>query len=124
MTNYNFFGSHKYLIVPLIEMDVESFAKENLSSNKLKVFEFTDPQKFGDYIMADFIYELAEKCNAEWLDDYESQILYPNTLSTAIAIVSKAIKQKKNASFVDYLEKTKEMMELALSLNTFIDFSF
>lgn len=124
MENYNFFGSHKYIIVPLIKMDEETYGNEDVTSSNLKVYEFTDPQKFGKYIMADFINEIAEKCNAEWLDDFESQILYLDKLPLAIEIIQKAIKQKKNASFIDYLKITKEMMELALSLGTFIEFSF
>lgn len=124
MEEYSFFGSHKYIIVPLIKMNEDTYVKEKLSSPRLKVIEFTDPLKFGKYIMADFIYEISEKCDAEWLDDYESQIIYPNKLPTAIKIISKAIKQKKNTLFVDYLKETKEMMELALSLNTFINFAF
>lgn len=124
MEKYNFFGSHKYLIVPLIKMDEDSYAKEELSSSRLKVVEFNDSEKFGKYIMADFIFEISKNCDAEWLDDFESQIIYPDKLPTAIEIVSKAIKQKKNFSFVDYLKVTKEMMELALSLDTFINFAF
>lgn len=124
MKEYSFFGSHKRIVVPLIKMDEDTYAKEKFSSSRLKVVEFTDPKKFSKYIMADFIFEIVEKCDAEWLDDFESQIIYPDKLPIAIEIVSKAIKQKKNVSFVDYLEVTKEMMELAMSLNTFINFIF
>lgn len=124
MKEYQFFGSHKYIVVPLCKMDEDEFIKEPTSSPRLKVIEFTDPKKYGKYIMADSIFEIVEKCDAEWLDDFESQILYPDKLPTAIEIVSKAIKLKKNASFVDYLEQTKEMMELALSLGTLIEFAF
>lgn len=105
-------------------MDEDTFVKQKLDSSNLKVVEFTDPKKFGEYIMGDFIYEIAEKCNAEWLDDFETQILYPDKLPTAIEIINKAIKQKKNASFIEYLQITKEMMELALSLGTLFEFSF
>ena len=64
------------------------------------------------------------KCNADWLDDYEEQTLYPDTLPIAIEIVSKAIKQKKNIDFKDYLEQTKELMEIALTNDTFMEFRF
>lgn len=124
MEDYKFLGSHKYLVVSLVKMDEDTFVKQKLDSSNLKVVEFTDPKKFGEYIMADFIYEIAEKCDAEWLDDFETQILYPDKLPTAIEIINKAIKQKKNASFIEYLQITKEMMELALSLGTLFEFSF
>ena len=46
----------------------------------------------------------------------------PGVLPIAIEIVSKAIKLKKYAAIKEYLEKTKEFMELAISLDTFIQF--
>lgn len=52
--------------------------------------------------MSDFINEIAEKCNTDWLDDYEEQPLFPDTLPIAIEIISKAIKQRKNADIIDY----------------------
>ena len=122
MDKYQFLGSHKYIVAALTK-DVDEMNYE-LDDPKVKVYEFTDPNKFGKYIMADFIYEIAEKCNADWLDDYEEQTLYPDTLPTAIEIVSKAIKQKKNADFKDYLEQTKELMEIALVNGTFMEFLF
>ena len=89
-----------------------------------KTYEFTDNKKFWDYLTSDCIIEIGEKCDALFIDAYEEQWLYPDKLPTAIEIVSKAIKQKKNASFVDYLEQTKELMELALVHRTFFMFSF
>lgn len=89
-----------------------------------KTYEFADNKKFWDYLTSDCISEIAEKCDALFIDTYEEQWLYPDKLPIAIEIVSKAIKQKKNASFVDYLEQTKELMELALTHNTFFVFMF
>ena len=122
MDNYQFFGSHKYIVAALTKNVDEMNYK--LDNPEIKFYEFTDPIKFSKYIMADFIYEIAEKCNADWLDDYEEQTLYPDTLPAAIEIVSGAIKQKKNADFKDYLEKTKELMEIALANDTFMEFLF
>ena len=122
MDSYQFFGSHKYIVAALTK-DVNEM-NYDLDDPNVKVYEFTDPNKFGKYIMNDFIYEIAEKCNADWLDDYEEQTLYPDTLPTAIEIVSKAIKQKKNADIKDYLEQTKELMEIALTNGTFMEFRF
>ena len=122
MDNYQFFGSHKYIVAALSknvnEMDYD------LGDTNIKYYEFKDPEKFNKYISADFIYEIAEKCHAEWLDDYEEQTLYPDTLPVAIKIVSKAIRLKKNADFKDYLEQTKELMEIALTNETFMEFLF
>lgn len=122
MDNYQFFGSHKYIVAALSksvnEMDYD------LGDTNIKYYEFRDPEKFNKYISADFIYEIAEKCHAEWLDDYEEQTLYPDTLPVAIEIVSKAIQLKKNADIKDYLEQTKELMEIALTNETFMEFLF
>ena len=89
-----------------------------------KTYEFTDNKKFWDYLTSDCISEIAEKCDALFIDTYEEQWLYPDILPIAIEIVSKAINQKKNAAFKDYLEQTKELMELALTQNTFFVFMF
>ena len=122
MNEYQFMGSHKYIVAALTKKVDEMHY--DLDDPNIKVYEFKDPSKFSKYIMADFIYEIAEKCNADFLDDYEEQTLYPDTLPTAIEIVSKAIKKKKNADFKDYLEQTKELMELALANKTFMEFLF
>lgn len=122
MKEYQFLGSHKYILAALsTKINENNYEFDNAN---IKFFEFDDPKKFNAYINADFIYEIIEKCNADWLDDFEEQILYPNDLPTAIEIVSKAITQKKNVTFVDYLNQTKELMELALAKKTFFAFRF
>lgn len=121
MENKRLFG--RKIIVAALSKSVDSEFYE-LDNPNVKVYKFDDPTKFEKYITADFIHELVIKCNADWLDDYEEQTLYPDTLPTAIEIVSKAIKQKKNADIKDYLEQTKELMEIALTNGTFMEFLF
>lgn len=99
------------------EVDYDNYG---LDDPNIKVYEFNDSAKFSKYIMSDFINEIAEKCNADWLDDYEEQPLFPDTLPIAIEIISKAIKQRKNTDIIDYLEQTKELMEIALANDTFM----
>ena len=111
------------IIVAALTKNVDSEFYE-LDNPEIKIYEFKDPDKFDKYITADFIHELIEKCNADWLGDYEEQTLFPDTLPTAIEIITKAIKQKKNAYFKDYLEQTKELMEIALANDTFMEFIF
>lgn len=119
MTNFTYC---KCIVAALSkEVDYDNY---EIDDPNLKVYEFRDPAKFSKYIMADFINEIADKCNADWLDDYEEQVLFPDTLPTAIEIVSKAIKQKENAEILDYLEQTKELMEIALANDTFMEFRF
>lgn len=110
--------------VPLVKPKKDFIDFQELKENEIKVLRFEDYEKFMKYVSADFVYEIVEKCNADFLGYCENEVLYPDTLPTAIEIVSKAIKQKKNAVFKDYLEQTKEMMELALSLGTFVQFDF
>ena len=110
--------------VPLIKPVKDFIFLPNMKEDEVKVFQFTDYKKFMKYVESDFIYEIVEKCHADFLGYCEDEVLYPDTLPIAIEIVSKAIKLKKNADIKDYLEKTKEFMELALSLNTFIQFDF
>ena len=121
MEKKHLFGKKR--IVAALTKNVDSEFYE-LDDPNIKIYEFTDPDKFDKYIMSDFIHEIAEKCNADWLDDGEEQTLFPDTLPIAIEIVSKAIKKKKNADFKDYLEQTKELMELALANKTFMEFLF
>jgi len=89
-----------------------------------KTYEFTDDKKFWDYLTSDCIAEIGDKCEALFIDTYEEQWIYPDKLPIAIDILSKAIKQKKNAYIKDYLEQTKELMEIALTHNTFFLFLF
>ena len=97
---------------------------DDVDSPNVKTIRFTNQDKFKKYIYADFVYEIQQKCNADFFDEYESEVLYPDMLPAAIEIVSKAVEQKKNSYFKDYLVQTKEMMELALSLGTFVQFNF
>ena len=113
----------KKTIVAALTKNVDSEFYE-LDNPEIKAYEFTDRKKFDKYITANFIHEIIKKCNADWLGDFEEQTLFPDTLPTAIDIVSKAIKQKKNADIKDYLEQTKELMEIALTNGTFMEFLF
>ena len=121
MENKRVFG--RKIIVAALSKSVDSEFYE-LNNPDLKIYKFDNQIKFDKYITSDFIHELVVKCNADWLDDHEEQTLYPDTLPTAIEIVSKAIKNKKNADFKDYLEQTKELMEIALANGTFMEFRF
>lgn len=89
-----------------------------------KTYEFSDDKKFWKYLLSDCISEIGDKCDALFIDVYEEQWLYPDKLPIAIEIVSKAITQKKNASFIEYLKQTKELMQLALENNTYFIFMF
>lgn len=122
MENMDSTWTYVCVSVPLVKPDKDFI--DNINSPNVKVIRFKDQAKFKKYIYADFVYEIQQKCNANFFDEYENEVIYPNMLPVAIEIVSKAIKQKKNAEFKDYLEQTKEMMELALSLNTFVQFDF
>ncbi len=110
-------------IVAALSKDVD-YDNYDLDDLNIKIYVFDDPNKFSKYIMSNFINEIAEKCDADWLDDYEEQVLFPDTLPVAIDIVSKAIKQKKYDDILDYLEQTKELMEIALNNGTFFEFCF
>lgn len=122
MVEHKNYSGYKCIVAALSkEVDYDNYEFDNPN---IKIYEFNDPAKFSKYIMSDFINEIAEKCNADWLDDYEEQPLFPDTLPIAIEIISKAIKQKKNADILDYLKKTKELMELALANGTFMEFCF
>ena len=57
-------------------------------------------------------------------DMYETEEIFPDKLPSAIAIVSKYLKNKKFADIRDYLEKTKEFMEKAIELDTALIFHF
>lgn len=122
MENNQFYGCHKFIVAALNKTVNENTIK--LDDPNIRYYEFSDSEKFQKYIMADFIYEISKKCNADWLDDYEEQILFPETLPLAIQIVDRAIKQRKNTEFKDYLEQTKELMEIALQNETFMGFLF
>lgn len=115
------FGGKRIIVALSKKVDAEYYDFDN---PEIEVFEFNDQDKFNKYITSDFINEIAEKCNADWLGDFEEQTLFPSALPTAIKIMSKAIEQNKNEDFVDYLEKTKEFMEKALANDTFMEFSF
>lgn len=122
MAEQKYYGGYKCIVAALSkEVDYDNY---DFDDPNIKVYVFDDPVKFSKYIMSDFINEIAKKCNADWLDDYEEQPLFPDTLPIAIDIVSKAIKQMKNADVVDYLEQTKELMEIALANDTFMEFCF
>ena len=82
-----------------------------------KTYEFTDDKKFWDYLTSDCISEIAEKCDALFIDTYEEQWLYPDKLPIAIEIVSKAIKQKKN--FKEFLDHNN-LMHNKNNLNIFL----
>ena len=110
------------ICVPLKKTGKDFVFLPDAKNDEVVVFRFSDYKLFEKYVYADFIYEIAEKCNADFLGRYESDTLMPDVLPKAIEIVSKAIKQKKNAEIKEYLTKTKELMELAISLDTFIQF--
>ena len=113
---------HKhYIIAALKPVKDELFEP---SSPDVKSYELDDEDKFWKFLTSDCIQEIVKNCDALFIDTYEDQWLYPDKLPVAIEIVSKAIRQKKNALFIDYLEKTKELMEVALTHNTFFVFSF
>lgn len=110
------------ICVPLKKTDKDFVFLPDAKEDEVVVFQFSNYKLFEKYVYADFIYEIAEKCHVDFLGRYESDILMPDVLPTAIEIVSKAIEQRKNAAIKVYLEKTKEFMELAISLDTFIQF--
>lgn len=116
------FSGYKCIVASLSkEVDYNNYEFDN---PYIKVYEFNDEVKFKKYISSNFIKKIVEKCSADWLDDYEEQPLFPDVLPVAIQIVTEAIKQKKNSDFVDYLEQTKELMEIALINDTFMEFCF
>ena len=122
MVKQSYFGGYKCIVAALSkEVDYDNY---DLNDPNIKFYEFNDPAKFDKYISSNFIKEINEKCGADWLGDYEEQPLFPDTLPTAIEILSRAIKQKKNADILDYLEQTKELMEIALANDTFMEFCF
>ena len=112
------------IAVPLKKTDKDFIFLPKAKEDEVKIFVFTDHNKFMKYVSSDFIFEIAEKCNADFLGYCEQEVLFPDTLPTAVEIVSRAIDSKKNSDIKDYLEKTKEFMELAMSLDTFIQFNF
>ncbi len=110
------------ICVPLKKTDKDFVFLPEAKEDEVMVFCFSDYKLFQKYVYGDFMYEIAEKCHADFLGRYESDTLMPGVLPIAIEIVSKAIKLKKYAAIKEYLEKTKEFMELAISLDTFIQF--
>jgi hypothetical protein len=110
------------ICVPLKKTDKDFVFLPDAKEDEVIVFQFSNYKLFEKFVYADFMYEIAEKCHVDFLGRYESDTLMPDVLPTAIEIVSQAIKQKKNAAIKEYLEKTKEFMELAISLDTFIQF--
>lgn len=110
------------ICVPLKKTDKDFVFLPKVKDEEVAIFRFSNYKLFEKYVYGDFMYEIAEKCNADFLGRYESDTLMPDVLPTAIEIVSKAIKLKKYADIKEYLKKTKEFMELALSLGTFIQF--
>lgn len=112
------------MCVPLKKTEKDFVFMPEAKESEVMIFWFSDYNLFLKYINSDFIDELADKCNADFLGQYESETLQPHILPTAIKIVSKAINQKKNANIKEYLVKTKEFMEQAISLDTFIQFNF
>ena len=113
---------HRQFIIAALKPIKDEIVEPN--SPDVKSFEFDDEKKFWKYLTSDCIHKISKECDAWFIDTYEDQYLYPDKLPIAIEIISKAVKQKKNADFADYLLKTKELMELALDCNTFFIFSF
>ena len=116
------YSGYKCIVAALSKL--VNYEDYDIDDPNIVVFEFNDPIKFEKYITSDFIKEIIEKCHADWLDNYEEQPLFPDTLPVAIEIVTKAIKRKKNSDIVDYLKQTKELMEIALANDTFMEFCF
>ena len=86
-------------------------------------FKLNDPKKFDKYCYSDFMEEINKACDII-CDMYETEEIFPDKLPSAIAIVSKYLKNKKFADIRDYLEKTKEFMEKAIELDTALIFHF
>ena len=122
MKDYQFFGATKYLAVPLSKISFDDYI--GLETKNTTFYIFEDPDLFSDYIYSDFVDRLIDECGAEWLSDWEECTLTPDVLPRAIKIMEESIQDSDNARIVDYLIVTKEMMELALSLDTFFVFSF
>ncbi len=122
MTEQKYINGYKCIIAALSkDVDYDNY---DLDDPNIKIYELNDPIKFKKYTNAKFIDEIVTQCDADWLDDYEEQTLFPNVLPKAIDIVSKAIAQKENADIIDYLLKTRELMEIALKNDTFMEFCF
>lgn len=115
------FEHNEIIMVPLISKE-QDWATDDESG--FKIVEFTDDDKFLKYLYSDAMHLICKECNAWFIDLYEEQTIYADKLPGAISILDKEIKKKKNAYIADYLIKTKEMMELALKLNTYIEFVF
>lgn len=110
------------LIIAILDPTVGDDWK--LSSSKVVYYEFKDEKKYWKYLTSDCISRISEECDAWFIDDYEEQDIHADKLPIAINILDEEIKKKKNAYFVDYLIKTKELMELALKANAYFEFMF
>ena len=76
MDKYQFYGSRKFIVAALTKnVDEMNY---DIDDPDVRVYEFTDPKKFGKYIMADFIFEIAEKCNFEFANLDKNRYMFPD----------------------------------------------
>ena len=108
--------------VPLKNWGKDFISVDELENENIVVYYFDNEEKFQKYITSDFIKKISDKCNSPFLDEYEMDTISYEYLLDAIQIIDNEIKSKKNLSILEYLEKTKELMLLALEKKTFIQF--